>query len=318
MGLEGDAVTAVDEVARRGRDRRVQIDERVGAVDPEPEDLRLLRVRERTPAAQHEPRRRRRGGRGGDPLAQRVRVVDPAVELQRDVPLVAPGPREQRLLRPLEQPVDRVEHLRRRHDREERALAARTPCSGEGVEPHPQEVEQRDRRELPDALAVAGQPGRDRLDRHARAARARTTPCRPAGRPARRARRRRSTAMPTSAPSTRCAPSAICSRASSLTTCSAVTPSTTRFTSVAYDAIEPWNVRLAPGTFAMRAPISPPVSDSATPSVQPRASQTLQHRVTPSSRRRPRTRGRRGSRAARASSGSMSAHAASARSRPSR
>ncbi len=52
-----------------------------------------------------------------------------------------------------------------------------------------------------------------------------------------------------------------------------MTPSTERFTSVAYDAIEPRNVRLAPGTLVRRAPMKPPVSDSATPSDQPRSSQ---------------------------------------------
>ena len=48
-----------------------------------------------------------------------------------------------------------------------------------------------------------------------------------------------------------------------------MTPSTERFTSVAYDAIDPRNVFDEPGTFTTRAPINPPVSDSATPSVHP-------------------------------------------------
>ena len=79
------------------------------------------------------------------------------------------------------------------------------------------------------------------------------------------------TAMPTSASRTRCAPSAISRAASSLTTTSAVTPSTERFTSVAYAPIVPRNTSLAPGTLTMRAPMNPPVTDSATPSDQPRA-----------------------------------------------
>ena len=55
------------------------------------------------PPRTHQCRRRRRGGRGSDPLAQCLGVVDPAVVLQRDVPLLAPRPREPRRLRPLEQ-----------------------------------------------------------------------------------------------------------------------------------------------------------------------------------------------------------------------
>ena len=182
----------------------------------------------------------------------------------------------------------------------------------EGVEAQAEEVEQRDRRELADPLPVAGQERRDRLGRAVRHRDA--EPDGPdrlavllvgagdAGR--RRCRRRRrapaARPRPSRAPPPRSRP------------CSAVTPSTERFTSVAYDATEPRNVRLAPGTFAIRAPMRPPVSDSATPSVQPRALAAAAAPPTPSSRRRPRRRGRRGSRAAPCSSASMSASASSA------
>ena len=80
------------------------------------------------------------------------------------------------------------------------------------------------------------------------------------------------TEMPTLAPSARRAPTAISFAASSVTTRGAVTPRIERFTSVAYDATAPRNTRLAPGTLARRAPMNPPVSDSPTPSVHPRAS----------------------------------------------
>ena len=111
------------------------------------------------------------------------------------------------------------------------------------------------------------------------------------------------TEMPTSAPSTRCAPSAICFAASSVTTCSAVTPSTSRFTSVAYDAIEPRNVAARAGHVGeARAdePAGERLGDAERPARAPRRAAAP---PTPSSRRRPRTRARRAPCAARASSG---------------
>src|SRR6266540_999218 len=80
------------------------------------------------------------------------------------------------------------------------------------------------------------------------------------------------TAKPMSASSTRRAPTAIASAAEALTTGPSGTPSTSNFTDESYETIEPLKNPLAPATFVMRAPIIPPVSDSASPSVSPSAS----------------------------------------------
>ena len=84
-----------------------------------------------------------------------------------------------------------------------RARADSHVLAGEHVEALPQQVQQRDRRELADALPVTRQARRHRFDRDAPAARCRSTPCRPRRRPARSGPATPVTEMPTSAPSTR-------------------------------------------------------------------------------------------------------------------
>ena len=71
------------------------------------------------------------------------------------------------------------------------SIIRRPSPSVQHVEALAQQVEQRDRRELAQPLAIAGQARAHDLGRPARASRCRSTPCRPRRRPVRSVRRRR-------------------------------------------------------------------------------------------------------------------------------
>ncbi len=98
----------------------------------------------------------------------------------------------------------------------------------------------------------------------------RCTASRPAFRPARPVRRHRSAPTRRRCRAPDGHPSAISSAACSVTTGPSPTPNSSCLTSLAYDTIDPRNTSLAPGTPVSRALTSPPVTDSANPSVRPR------------------------------------------------
>ena len=177
------------------------------------------------------------------------------------------------------------------------------------VEPLAQQVEQRDRRELPEPLAIAGQAACSPLRSARRESRCRRTPCRPRRRPARsgprrpspRCRRRRRARAARPRPSRRAA--------CSLTTDSAVTPSSERFTSVAYDADRAAE-RVARARDVDDARADEPAGQRLRDAERPaRARAAVRAPRTPSSRRRRRRRGRRGSARSSFSSSSTNARA---------